>query len=169
MVTMKTGRKLVRSVPLDPEVIAIMAVYWGIPLATVVGYFIQLPGAVAAGVPPLDFFSIYLSQVSISLSPVTVPLLGILTFYLYAHIACVPLANSTVHESSRARCAFHAVASLLLDASQCLRAWWRGLDTDRTLPATDPTTTFRLTTQTDPPKHLSSGWSPGTHPQVVYG
>ena len=166
---MKTLRKLARRLPLAPDVIAIMAVFWGMPLAIVVGYFIQLPDAMAAGVPPLESFSIYVSEFSISLYPYTVPLLGILTFYLYAHVACVPLANSSVHESSRARVAFHAVASLLLDASLSLRAWWHGHATECTLPDTDPTTTFRPTTQADPPRHLSIGWSPGTHPLVLYG
>ena len=111
-----------------------MVVYWGIPLAILVGYFIRLPGAMAAGIPPLEFFSIHLSQISVALTPYSIPLLAILTFYLYVHVVLIPLAISAAHGDARTHRGLHAVASLLIDASLFLRAWWCGLDTERTRP-----------------------------------
>ena len=170
MTPMRTLGKIARRLRLTPDVIAIMATYWGIPLAIVVGYFTQLRGAMAAGVPPLEFFSIYLSQVSIALTPYSIPLLSILTIYLYLHVVLIPLAISAAHGDARTHRGLHAVASLLLDASLFLRAWWCGLDTDRTHPTADPTTSpLRLSTLGGLPKHLSTGWSSGTNPLVIYG
>ena len=167
---MKTVTEFARRRNLTPEVIAIMVMYWGIPLAIVLGYFTQLRGAMAAGIAPLEFFSIYLSQVSTALTPYSIPLLSILTLYLYLHVVLIPLAISAAHGDARTHRGLHAVASLLLDASLFLRAWWCGLNTERTRPTADPgTSPLRLSTQRGLPKHLSTGWSPGTNPLVIYG
>ena len=170
MTPMRTLGKIARRLRLTPDVIAIMATYWGIPLAIVVGYFTQLRGAMAAGVHPLEFFSIYLSQVSTTLTPYSIPLLSILTIYLYLHVVLIPLAISAAHGDARTHRGLHTVASLLLDASLFLRAWWCGLYSERTRPTADPgTSPLQLSTRGGLPKHLSTGWLPGTHPQVVYG
>lgn len=169
MIAMKTAGKLVRRVLLPPEVIA-LAAYWLIPLALLVGYFIQLPDAMAAGITPMEFSSVFLTRVSIWLSPVTVPLLGISMIYLYIHAVCTTVPYSAAHRKARARSAFYSVASLLHDASLYIRTWWCGPDAGWTLPAANLTTSpLRLATQRGLPSHLSAGWSPGTHPQVVYG
>ena len=167
---MNAVKEFARRHNLTPEIITIMVVYWGIPLAILVGYFIRLRGAMAAGIPPLEFFSIHLSQVSVELTPYAIPLLAILTFYLYLHVVLIPLAISAAHGDARTHRGLHAVASLLLDASLFLRAWWCRLDTERTRPTADPTTSpIRLATQRELPRHLSTGWSPGTDPLVAYG
>ena len=146
-----------------------MAAYWFIPLALLVSYFIQLPNAVASGLTPLEFSSVFLTRVSIWLSPVTIPLFGILMIYLYLHNVCIPVAGSAAHRKARARGAFHSIASLLLDASLSIITWWRGLDTRWKLPARSPTTNpIRLPSRRGLPSHLSVGWSPGVNPQVVY-
>ena len=137
---MKTVTEFARRRNLTPDVIAIMVMYWGIPLAIVLGYFTQLRGAMAAGIAPLEFFSIYLSQVSTALTPYSIPLLSILTLYLYLHVVLIPLAISAAHGDARTHRGLHAVTSLLLDASLFLRAWWCGLDTERTRPTADPGT-----------------------------
>ena len=167
---MNAVKEFARRHNLTPEIIVILVMYWGVPLALLVSYLIRLPGAMASGIPPLEFFSIHLSQVSVELTPYSIPLLTILTFYLYVHVVLIPLAISAAHGNARTHRGLHAVASLLLDASLFLRAWWCGLDTERTRPSADPTTSpIRLATQRGLPKHLSTGWSPGTNPLVAYG
>ena len=169
MTVMKSAGKLIRRLLFAPEVIA-LAAYWLIPLAILVAYFIQLPGAVAAGMTPLEFSSVFLTRVSLWLSPVTVPLFGSLLIYLYLYNVCLPIAGSVAHGKARARGAFHTVASLLLDASLSIITWWRGLDTGWNLPGASLTTNpLRLSAQRGLPSHLSVGWSPGINPQVVYG
>ena len=167
---MKTVTEFARRNNLTPEIIAIMVMYWGVPLALLVGYFTRLPGAMAVSIPPLEFFSIYLSQVSIALTPYSIPLLSILTLYLYLHVVLIPLAISAAHGDARTHRGLHAVASLLLDASLFLRAWWCSLDTEPTRPTADLTASpIRLSVQSGLPKHLSTGWWPGTSPLVTYG
>ena len=144
--------------------------YWFIPLALLVGYFISLPDAMAAGISPLEFSSIYLSQVSERLSPVTIPLLCILMTYLYMHVVCIPIANSATHQRACDRSAFHAVASLIHQAVRFIGAWWRTVGTAWTrLAAYLTTNPLRICTRGGIPRHLSIGWSPGFSPLVLYG
>lgn len=161
--------RLFRKLRLTPDDFG-LAVYFGIQLAILAGYLIKLPGAMAAGVPPLEFFSIYLSQLSIVLSPYSIPLLAVLTTYLYLRVVLIPLAISAAHGDARTHRGLHAVASLLLDASLFLRAWWCGRDTVQARPTADLTASpIRLGVQRGLPRHLSTGWWPGTSPLITYG
>ena len=165
---MKPAGKIARRVPFAPEFIA-LAVYSLIPFAILVGYFLQLPDAMAAGMSPLESSSVFLTRLSLSLSPVTLPLFGGLMICMYLFGVCAPMAITTTHGKAQARNAFESVASLLLDAVLSIIAWWRGLDTGWKLPAeilaTNP---LRPSVQRGLPSHLSTGWSPGINPQVVY-
>lgn len=167
---MRTLGQIAQRLRRDPEGIAILATYWGIPLAIVAGYFTPLRGGRAAGAPSLESFSIYLSQISTALTPYSIPVLSILTFYLYLRAVLIPLAISAAHGDARTHRGLHAVASLLLDASLFLRAWWCDLDTEWALPTSDlKTSPLRLSTRRGRPRHLATGWTAGAYPQVVYG
>ena len=169
MIAMNPVGKLVRRALRTPEILALTP-YWLIPLGLLVGYFVQLPDAVAAGITPLEFSSVFLTRVSIWLAPVTVPVFGSLMIYLYLHNVCIPIAGSATGGKAGARRAFLSIASLLLDASLSIVTWWRGLDTRWKLPTRSPTTSpLLLPPQRGLPSHLSIGWSPGVNPQVVYG
>lgn len=167
---MRTLGKITRRLRRNSEGIAFLATYWGIPLAIVVSYFTPLRSGRAASPPSLESFSIYVSQISTALTPYSISLLSILTIYLYVHTVLTPLAISAAQGDTRTHRCLHAIASLLLDASLFLRTWWCGLDTEQTRPTADPASSpLRLSTQGGLPKHLSTGWLPGTHPLVAYG
>lgn len=90
---MRTLGKIAHWLRRDPEGISILATYWGIPLAIAAGYFTPLRGGRAAGAPSLESFSIYLSQISTALTPYSIPVLSILTFYLYLRRRTHPTRN----------------------------------------------------------------------------
>lgn len=168
-ITMQGLRKTLPGDYLTPRSMAVIGC-WSTALTTLLGYFVILPFALEAGMAPLEFAALYLSQGLVALSPVLTILIGQWLFYWYLYAICIPICESIALGKTQARLVFYAVDSLMEEADQNPRAWWFNLGGLWAHPiAYFRTNLLRLSIPKGIPSHLAHGWSSGVNPQIVYG
>ena len=146
-----------------------LTVLWAVILPILLCYLLFLPFASMAGETPWEFASMLLDESLEVLSPLLVVLLGHWLLYAYGYVVSVPVIMSLEHGRTLAFGGFYALASLVKGVRCEVVIWWRDLVIGRrhhnAAPVANP---LRLISRQGLPTHLATGWSPATHPQLVY-
>ena len=145
-----------------------LIVLWATVLPILLCYFMFLPFASMTGEAPWEFASMILDESLSALSPLLVVLLGHWVLYAYGYFVAVPVVMSLEHGRTLAYGGFYALTALLKGVRCEVVMWWRDLVTGRRHRKAAATSPLRLISRQGMPAHLATGWSPATHPQLVY-
>ena len=146
-----------------------LAWFW-LLIGCLLGFYVfMLPFAAILGMTPWEFAPIYVAESFSALDPLLVMLIGNWALYWYAYSVAVPIAMFFDHGQRLAYALLYALEAFLKGIGLVVVPRCRDLVTVAIrLSAYLTNNPLRTCSRPGLPRHLATGWRPGSHPQVVY-
>lgn len=135
-----------------------------------VGFYVfMLPFVAILGMTPWEFAPIYVVESFSALEPLLVALVGNWVLYWYWYSVAVPIAMYLDHGQTIAYALLYALEAFLKGLGSVVVPRCLDLVTIVLHPlAILSDSPLRASSRRGLPRHLATGWRPGSHPLVVY-
>lgn len=135
-----------------------------------VGFYVfMLPFVAILGMTPWEFAPIYVVESFSALEPLLVALVGNWVLYWYWYSVAVPVAMYLDHGQATAYALLYALEAFLKGLVSVVVPRCLDLVTIALHPlAFHSNNPLRASSRRGLPRHLATGWHPGSHPLVVY-
>lgn len=146
-----------------------LAGLWMVTLCLVGFYLFMLPFAGILGMTPWEFAPIYVTESLSALDPIFVVLIGNWVLYWYWYSVALPVAMYFDRGQVVAYALLYALDSILEGFGRVVVPRCRDLVTVAISLSEGLTySPLRRSLRRGLPRHLATGWRPGSHPHVVY-
>ena len=146
-----------------------LAGLWMVILCLVGFYAVMLPFAGILGMTPWEFAPIYVTESLSALDPILVMLIGNWVLYWYWYSVALPVAMYFDRRQALAYALLYALDSFLNGLCRVVVPRCRDLVTVALGLSADLTNgPLRTSSRRGLPRHLATGWRPGSHLHVVY-